>query len=76
MASRVFQIFARAGRLGRIYEETRRSFIGALQTALDENIFVAEREPSDDPATWSPLNRSCAHVRRAAAPCTKFRTRN
>jgi hypothetical protein len=52
MASRVFQIFARAGGLGRIYEETRRSFINALQSAIDNDIFLAEQEGSEDPATW------------------------
>lgn len=52
MASRVFQIYARAGGLGRIYDETRRSFLRALRSALDKGIFVAEQEASEDPATW------------------------
>jgi len=52
MASRVFHIFSKAGGLTRIYEETRRSFIRALRGALDEGVFVAEQEASEDPATW------------------------
>ena len=66
MASRVFQIFARAGGLGRIYEETRQSFLGALQTALDEGVLVAEQEASDDPATWI--------VRLPSQPLVRIRT--
>lgn len=52
MASRVFQIFARAGGLGRILSETRKSFLRALRTALDNGVFLAEQEDSEDPATW------------------------
>ena len=52
MASRVFRIFSRAGGLSRIYDETRRSFLRALRTALDKRILVAEEEASEDPATW------------------------
>jgi hypothetical protein len=52
MASRVFRIFSRAGGLSRIYDETRRSFLRALRTALDQGVFVAEQEASEDPATW------------------------
>ena len=52
MASRVFHIFSKAGGLSRIYEETRRSFIHALQGALDKGIFIAEQEASEDSATW------------------------
>jgi len=52
MVSRVFHIFSRAGGLSRIYDETRRSFVRALQTALDNGTFLAEAEGSDDPATW------------------------
>jgi hypothetical protein len=52
MASRVFRIFSRAGGLNRIYDETRRSFLHALRTALAKGIFVADKEDSDDPATW------------------------
>jgi hypothetical protein len=49
MASRVFRIFSRAGGLSRIYDETRRSFLRALRTALDQGVFVAEQEASEDP---------------------------
>jgi hypothetical protein len=52
LAARVFRIFSRAGGLSRIYDETRRSFLRALQTALDTGVLVAEREASEDPATW------------------------
>jgi hypothetical protein len=52
MASRVFSIFSRAGGLSRIYEETRRRFVSSLEAALKQGILVAEREASDDPATW------------------------
>jgi hypothetical protein len=52
MASRVFRIFSRAGGLNRIYEETKRSFLHALRTALRNGIFAAEKEASEDPTTW------------------------
>ena len=52
MASRMFHIFSKAGGLSRIYEDTRRSFIKALETALEKGIFIAEKEASDDPGTW------------------------
>ncbi len=52
MASRVFRIFSRAGGLNRIYDETRRSFLHALQTGLAKRILVADKEASEDPATW------------------------
>ena len=52
IASRVFQIFSKAGGLSRIYVETKKSFHRALQTALDKGIFVAEQESSKDLATW------------------------
>jgi hypothetical protein len=63
MASRVFQIYSKAGGLTRIYEETRRSFLRALQTALHQGVFVAEQEASDDPATWILRLPSQAAVR-------------
>jgi hypothetical protein len=52
MASRVFRIFSRAGGLNRIYDETKRSFLHALRTALDKGIIAAEKESSEDPTTW------------------------
>ena len=52
MASRVFQIFTKAGGLSRMYGETRESFLSALRTALHNGTFVAEQEASEDPATW------------------------
>jgi len=52
MVSRVFRIFSRAGGLNRIYDETRRSFLHALRDALAKGILVAEKEASEDPATW------------------------
>ncbi|MDA1324656.1 MAG: hypothetical protein O3C34_07910 [Proteobacteria bacterium] len=63
MASRVFHIFSRAGGLSRIYDETRRAFLRALRTALDEGIFVAEQEALEDPATWILRLPSQARVR-------------
>ena len=52
MASRVFNIFSRAGGLSRIYQATRKGFIAALRRALTEGVLVAEKEASADPATW------------------------
>jgi len=52
MASRVFRIFSKAGGLSRIYDETRRSFLHALRDALGNGTLVAEKEASEDPATW------------------------
>ena len=52
MASRVFHLFAKAGGLSRIYDETKRSFLRALQSALDEGTFLAEQEASEDLETW------------------------
>ena len=52
MASRVFRIFSRAGGLTRIYDETRRSFLHALETALAKRIFAADKHSSEDPASW------------------------
>ncbi len=52
MASRVFNIFARASGLSRIHEATRKGFITALGRALAEGVLVAEKEASEDPATW------------------------
>lgn len=66
MASRVFQLFSKAGGLSRIYEETKRSFLRALQTAIDDGIFLAEQEASDDPATWI--------IRLPSQPLVRIRT--
>lgn len=63
MAARVFRIFARAGGVSRIYDETRRSFHRALRTALDKGIFVAEPEAAEDRATWVLRLPSQARVR-------------
>ena len=52
MASRVFHIFSKAGGLNRIYDETKRAFLQALKTAIDDGVFLAEQEASDDSATW------------------------
>ncbi len=52
LASRVFQIFSKAGGLSRIYGETRKLFLRALQTALHNGAFVSEQEASEDPTTW------------------------
>ena len=52
LASRVFQIFSKAGGLSRIYGETRKLFLRALETALDNGAFAAEQEASEDPTTW------------------------
>jgi hypothetical protein len=52
MASRVFQIFSKAGGLNRIYDETKRSFLRALEAAINTGTFVADQEATDDPATW------------------------
>ncbi len=52
MASRVFNIFARASGLSRIHEATRKGFIAALRRALAEGVLVAEKEASEDPASW------------------------
>ncbi len=51
MTSRVFHIFSKAGGLSRIYGETKKSFLHALRTALDNGAFAAEQEASDEPAT-------------------------
>lgn len=66
MASRVFHIFAKAGGLGRIYDETRRMFLRTLETALDDGVFLAEQEESDDPASWI--------IRLPAQPRVRVRT--
>lgn len=63
MASRVFQTFSKAGGLNRIYGETRKSFLHALRTALDNGAFVAEQEASEDPTTWILRLPSQMHVR-------------
>jgi len=63
MASRVFRIFSKAGGLNRIYDETRRSFLHALQTALDRDTLVADKEASEDPATWIVRTPSQKRVR-------------
>jgi len=52
MASRVFQIASKAGGLNRIYDETKRAFLRALQAAIYAGTLVADQEASDDPATW------------------------
>ena len=51
MASRVFHICAKAGGLGRIHDATRKRFLLALKTALEQRVFVADKEASNDPAT-------------------------
>ncbi len=52
IVSRVFHIFSRAGGLSRIYLETKKQFLRALETALKKGTFVSEQEGSEDPATW------------------------
>ena len=66
MASRVFHIFSKAGGLSRIYDETKRSFVRALRTGLDRDIFLAEQEDSEDPSTWI--------VRQPTQPRVRIRT--
>ena len=65
IAGRVFQIYSKAGGLGRIYEATQRKFIVGLRAALKPGLFLSEREASDDPGTWvlRPPSREPVRVR-------------
>ena len=52
LASRVFNIYARAGGLGRIYEPTRKRLVLAMRHALSNKTLLSEIEASEEPSTW------------------------
>ena len=74
IASRVFQIFSKAGGLSRIYVETKKSFHRALQTALGHESVALAFVCADERPGYSLCVEGCGRV--AAARVEKELERN